>query len=175
MSQFLVTDRAFYTFAVVAEPQPAITGQSRTPLSDITTVLRSTKLRRARINGKRRTQWVLLLQVSYANGKSLVAESRFVGAAKVAEAIEMGAAAAAGGGPGQPSMADELAKLSELAKQGALSAAEWDRAKTLYLGKPPDRRAEDTRLLAQLHDLHRAGALSESEFNSKKWEILSRS
>ena len=72
-------------------------------------------------------------------------------------------------------VADELSKLAELAQNGLLSADEWERAKELYLGKPPDRRAADTRLLRELHDLHGNGVLSESEFNTKKWEILSRS
>jgi hypothetical protein len=71
-------------------------------------------------------------------------------------------------------VADELSRLGELAQRGLLSPTEWERAKELYLGKPTDRRDADTRLLVQLHDLYRDGGLSESEFNTKKWEILAR-
>ena len=76
--------------------------------------------------------------------------------------------------PPAPNVAEELSKLNELVLQGVLTSDEWDRAKALYLGKAADRRTEDAALLMQLHSLHRAGALSESEFNTKKWEILSR-
>jgi hypothetical protein len=71
-------------------------------------------------------------------------------------------------------VADELSKLAELSQKGLLSPDEWERAKDLYLGKPLDRRSADAHLLGQLHDLYRDGGLSESEFNTKKWEILSR-
>jgi hypothetical protein len=71
-------------------------------------------------------------------------------------------------------VADELTKLAELTQRGLLSSEEWERAKQLYLGKPVDQREADTRLLRELNDLFRNGVLSESEFNDKKWEILSR-
>lgn len=71
-------------------------------------------------------------------------------------------------------VADELSKLAELARSGLLSPDEWERAKELYLGKPVNRRGADTRLLRELHDLYRNGVLSESEFNTKKWDVLSR-
>ena len=71
-------------------------------------------------------------------------------------------------------VADELSKLAELARDGLLSAEEWERAKSMYLGKPVDRRDTDARLLRELHDLFGHGVLSESEFNTKKWEILYR-
>ena len=72
------------------------------------------------------------------------------------------------------SVVDDLAVLADLAAKGLLSTDEWERAKALYLGKPPDRRQADSALLADLHRLHEEGVLSESEFNTKKWEILSR-
>jgi hypothetical protein len=73
------------------------------------------------------------------------------------------------------SVADELGKLSELRTRGAISDADWSRARDLYLGKRPDGRDQAIRQLQQLHELHRAGVLSESEFNMKKWDILARS
>ena len=48
------------------------------------------------------------------------------------------------------------------------------KAKQLLLGKPPDQQQEAARLLRSLYELHRQGVLSQSEFNLKKWDILSR-
>ncbi|MGH9197761.1 MAG: SHOCT domain-containing protein, partial [Acidimicrobiia bacterium] len=72
------------------------------------------------------------------------------------------------------SPAGELEKLNKLRQDGALSDDDWQRAKSLYLGKPPDKQQETFELLRNLHQLHKAGALSESEFNLKKWDVLSR-
>ncbi len=72
------------------------------------------------------------------------------------------------------SVADELAKLQELRHEGVLSEDEWTRAKELYLGKPEDKRGRSVHALRALHELYQTGALSESEFNMKKWDILSR-
>jgi hypothetical protein len=72
------------------------------------------------------------------------------------------------------SIAEELAKLAELRDQGVIDSDDWDRAKDLYLGKTEDERDRAARELRQIHDLCRSGVLSESEFNMKKWEILSR-
>lgn len=80
---------------------------------------------------------------------------------------------ASSGGP--ISVSAELARLSELASAGAISPPEWERAKQLFLGKPENARDVAARQLRQLYDLHRSGVLSESEFNSKKWDILARS
>lgn len=91
---------------------------------------------------------------------------------KIMEAIEKGRTApAANAGP---SIADELQKLAELSDSGALSADEWTRAKELFLGKAPDSRTAALDSLSKLHSLHKAGVLSEGEFNMKKWEVLSR-
>lgn len=70
--------------------------------------------------------------------------------------------------------ADELTKLSAMAKDGLLTADEWTRAKELYLGKPADAQALALAHLQQIHRLYKEGVLSESEFNSKKWEILAQ-
>ena len=174
----VVTDAALYTFRIDRTHAPFEVGHTRSALSEFHTVIRSVRQRVNKVNGKRRTEWVLLLQLVFGDGSTLAIESRFEGASQVADVLERAVAAtqsSGGAGGSTASMADELAKLSDLAAQGVLSHDDWERAKQLYLGKPPDRRAGDTQLLSQLHDLYRAGALSESEFNSKKWEILSRS
>jgi hypothetical protein len=69
---------------------------------------------------------------------------------------------------------EELADLAELRSQGLLTATDWRRAKDFFLGKAPDRREECIQNLRQLHGLYSAGVLSESEFNQKKWDVLSR-
>ena len=72
------------------------------------------------------------------------------------------------------SVADELAKLDELRRQGVIDAGDWERAKDLYLGKSEDARQRAARELRQIFELHRSGVLSASEFNMKKWDILAR-
>ncbi len=73
------------------------------------------------------------------------------------------------------STAEELAKLAELKAQGLLTEDDWERAKDFFLGKTPDERKQTVENLRQLHGLLTSGVLSESEFNDKKWGVLSRS
>lgn len=70
--------------------------------------------------------------------------------------------------------ADELRKLAALVEEGILSQEDWERAKAAYIGKPSDKQSEAIRLLRGLHDLTKHGALTESEFRQKKWDILSK-
>ena len=72
------------------------------------------------------------------------------------------------------SIADELTKLEALKTAGVLSPEDWERAKGAYLGKAPDLRERAVADLRSLYSLYRDGVLSESEFNIKKWEILSK-
>ncbi|MHA1815740.1 MAG: SHOCT domain-containing protein [Candidatus Heimdallarchaeaceae archaeon] len=69
---------------------------------------------------------------------------------------------------------DQLQKLAELAKQGLLSNEEWERAKELFLGKPAEKQKNIYNTLIHLHTLYKKGVLTESEFNMKKWDILSK-
>lgn len=71
-------------------------------------------------------------------------------------------------------VADELSKLAALRDSGLLSLSEWERATALYLGKPPSARDDAIVQLRSLHALHLDGVLSQSEFNSKKWDVLAR-
>jgi hypothetical protein len=75
---------------------------------------------------------------------------------------------------GTVSIADEIAKLAQLANEGILTQDELSRAKTLFIGMPPNKIDESIHLLRQLKDLHRQGVLSESEFNMKKWDVMSK-
>ena len=83
--------------------------------------------------------------------------------------LDRQSAAAGLGGAGT-----ELEKLADLVNRGMLAAEDFDRAKGLMLGKPPSRVHEQCQLLESLFVLHKQGVLSESEFNMKKWDILSR-
>ena len=76
--------------------------------------------------------------------------------------------------PAEVNAGDGLTSLAALLQQGLLTDEEWDRAKALYLGKGPDARAQAVSMLGQMYSLYQQGALSESEYNMKKWEILSR-
>lgn len=82
--------------------------------------------------------------------------------------------AATSRGSASHSVADELAKLDELRRQGVIDADDWERAKELFLGKSEDAQQRAARELRQIHELHRSGVLSASEFNMKKWDILAR-
>lgn len=75
--------------------------------------------------------------------------------------------------PAAVGVADELSRLAQLRDTGVLSFSDWEQAKAMFFGKPPSDRDEAISHLQRLHDLHRAGVLSESEFNTKKWEVLS--
>lgn len=72
------------------------------------------------------------------------------------------------------SVADELEKLAKLVQEGALSTDDWERAKNLILGKPRDKQAEAIERVSKLFRAYQSGALSQSEFNMTKWDILSR-
>jgi hypothetical protein len=77
--------------------------------------------------------------------------------------------------PASGSIAIELEKLAALVRTGAITTDEWQRAKNLYLGQPEGKKREHALArIRELHDLQQAGAVSESEFNAVKWDILSR-
>jgi DNA-directed RNA polymerase subunit RPC12/RpoP len=71
-------------------------------------------------------------------------------------------------------VADEWEKLARLVQEGALSPEEWQRAKNLILGQPKDKQADAIERVAKLYRAYQTGALSQSEFNMTKWDILSR-
>jgi len=75
---------------------------------------------------------------------------------------------------GSAGIADELEKLAKLTKDGILTNDELARAKELFLGRPPNHIDQSIQLLMNLKELQKQGVLSESEFNIKKWDILSK-
>lgn len=70
-------------------------------------------------------------------------------------------------------LSEELAKLYQLKHEGILENEEWLQVKSTMTGGP-DTVDKTIRLLRGLKDLYSEGALTESEFNMKKWEVLSR-
>lgn len=71
-------------------------------------------------------------------------------------------------------LAVQLEKLAGLVRIGAITNDEWQRAKALYLGQPKDKQESALARIQQLHGLLNSGALSESEFNTVKWDILAK-
>lgn len=67
----------------------------------------------------------------------------------------------------------EIEKLAKLFIKGVITSEEFERGKTLFLGASPDKAAAAVDLLKNLETLKSKGVLTESEFNMKKWEILS--
>ena len=70
--------------------------------------------------------------------------------------------------------ADALDQLVPLLNDGILTQEEFDRAKDGFLGATVEVRESSVGLLRQLHSLHKSGVLTESEFNLKKWDVLSK-
>lgn len=72
------------------------------------------------------------------------------------------------------SFSDELVKLYELKELGVLSEEDLAKVKDDYLQITDRERERTIKALKSLFELCQAGVLSQSEFNMKKWEILSR-
>jgi hypothetical protein len=72
------------------------------------------------------------------------------------------------------SIAEELRQLDKLVREGVLTHDDFERAKEVFLGKAPDKREQTVQVLRSLYDLTQKGVLSQSEFNIKKWDILSK-
>jgi hypothetical protein len=71
------------------------------------------------------------------------------------------------------SVAKQIEDLNNLRRIGVLTDEEFERGKALFLGASPDKAAVAVSLLRNLDALRAEGVLTQSEFNIKKWEILS--
>jgi hypothetical protein len=67
---------------------------------------------------------------------------------------------------------DELTRLAALHRDGALTDAEWERAKARFLGLPPDAKLVAMDEIDRLYRLRKSGAISDYEFGRKKLELL---
>jgi hypothetical protein len=54
------------------------------------------------------------------------------------------------------------------------SDAEYQRSKELFIGRSPDAQQDAQRMLLSLKQLRDARVLSEAEYSTKKWDVLSR-
>ena len=72
------------------------------------------------------------------------------------------------------STADAVSRLATLHNEGVLTDDEFARAKQGFMGASVEVGESATSTIRQLHSLFKAGVLSESEFNMKKWDVLSR-
>lgn len=119
--------------------------------------------------------WTRSVIIEMQSGEALeVASWEPREAVDMREAIERALEYRESAGVRSGSVASELERLAALRSSGALSEDDWARAKDLFLGKAPDVQERAVEHLRELHDLWRSGVLSESEFNAKKWEVLSR-
>ncbi|HYI46225.1 MAG TPA: ribosomal protein L7/L12 [Actinomycetota bacterium] len=75
---------------------------------------------------------------------------------------------------GHIQVGSEETALRSLADEGILSENELLDARNALWGERPVEFRKMTRMLSELHHLYKEGVLSESEFNTKKWEVLSR-
>ncbi|MCL2116979.1 MAG: SHOCT domain-containing protein [Planctomycetaceae bacterium] len=70
-------------------------------------------------------------------------------------------------------VAEQVEKLGQLFLKGVITAEEFERGKALFLGSPPDVAKKTLETLDDLYRLQQKGALSEAEYNMKKWDLLS--
>ena len=70
-------------------------------------------------------------------------------------------------------IAEQVEKLGQLFLKGVITAEEFERGKAMFLGNPPNVAQQTMETLNDLYRLQQKGALSESEYNTKKWDLLS--
>ena len=70
-------------------------------------------------------------------------------------------------------VAEQVEKLGQLFLKGVITSEEFERGKAMFLGNPPDVAQQTMETLDDLYSLKQKGALSESEYNVKKWDLLS--
>ena len=71
-------------------------------------------------------------------------------------------------------LSEALTRLSGLKAEGIITEEEFERAKSGFIGSSVEIAENSIGILRQLHSLLQSGVLSESEFNMKKWDILSK-
>ena len=86
---------------------------------------------------------------------------------------DIGAACARASGQ-SVSLAEEIQKFVQLYKDGILTKEEFDSAKNRLTGVSASHIEDVVQLLRGLHQLKEQDVLSRSEFNMKKWDVLSR-
>jgi len=72
-----------------------------------------------------------------------------------------------------PDVAEQLSAMNILFQEGVLTQSEFQRSKELFLGKSADQEQQAERALRSLKQLRDAGVLTQAEFATKKWDVLS--
>lgn len=104
----------------------------------------------------------------------IVIYSPFIEGKAIAESLSKMIGGTDGMLTGIVSVSDELKKISQLKNEGLINEQEWDQAKKYLIGAPPSKIEIAERQIRQLYALCAEGALTESEFRMKKWDILSK-
>jgi hypothetical protein len=172
-SQILVTNNALHLFGIQGD---SITAHQRIGLGDVRSSLVKQMVRK---NFARKSlgedEAVVLLVLSIGGGE-IMHESRYIQANDFCRDLESAVRRYSQQHPlnaPNTTVADELHALAGLVSNGVISRDDYERGKDLFLGRRPDARDKAISLLRSLHQLREAGAISESEYNSKKWDILS--
>ena len=114
-----------------------------------------------------------VLTVSLVNGAAMEVNSPYREIEELAGQLDLarsGALLAANAA----ATADVAEQLGALLNDGILTQDEFDRAKAGFIGATLEVRETSAGQIRQLHSLYTSGVLSESEFNLKKWSILSK-
>lgn len=115
---------------------------------------------------------ICAINIQYANGY-LDCGSPYLQMASLAanlEAILSGTSLAAQAS----TTADAISRLAVLLEEGVLSPEEFERAKQGFVGATVEIGESASSTIRQLHSLFKAGVLTQSEFNMKKWDVLSK-
>jgi len=75
---------------------------------------------------------------------------------------------------GEDRIADQLEKIAQLYNIGVLSQSEYEKVKQRFLAGGLNKVEQASQFLQNLHSLQISGALTSSEFQIKKWDILSK-
>ena len=70
-------------------------------------------------------------------------------------------------------IAQQLSAMSLLFQEGVLTESEFKRSKEIFLGKSADQEQQAERALRSLKQLKDAGVLTDAEFATKKWDVIS--
>ena len=132
---------------------------------------------------RRRSEEVVLLQLSDGADTTFACESRWHAALDQVAALRDGIGAVKVSGAETDSntaaledarlLSDELGRLAELFQSGAITADEWTRAKDAYLGSRPQSRAASLNEVERLYGLYRSGTISQDDYERRKLELLS--
>jgi hypothetical protein len=163
---------AIHTMSAIALDDIVRTTDSKMAIDPMVVMRMQPLLSKTTLQQSRELECVQLL-LTLTNGDSIDIISPFVEINQLVKDID----AAKSGAlivKNTTAAADALDQLVPLLNDGILTQEEFDRAKDGFLGATVEVRESSVGLLRQLHSLHKSGVLTESEFNLKKWDILSK-